>query len=89
MGNKIKVYAPKARVLQVLHQSPRALTTFEVAEKASVAWATADKYLKIWEKESIVIRGEMKYHSIKHSKKMSKEVWSINRKVFEKFLKKD
>lgn len=81
MKKKLKIYASEARVLQILYYSPRSLTTNEVADKAGVAWATADKYIQKWKEKGLINKKLLKYSSISKGKKLNKETWSIDKEL--------
>lgn len=83
---RIKIYPAEARIIQTLYQTPRNLTSNEVAVKSGVSWPTAIKYLQKWKEKGLVKIKKENYHSIKYNKEMEREVWEIKKEEIDKAL---
>ena len=55
MVERVRFYYQEKRVINVLYNANRPLTTTQVANKAEMAWVTADKYLRKLRRDGYVL----------------------------------
>jgi len=70
------------RILQVLRESGKPLTTYQIAKKAKVSWSTANVHLKDLQLRNLV---KSKEDVIKSRKS---KIWWMEQSTIEKFLNK-